>query len=197
MAVFGWVSSTIGLVAIKAIETITNESIKDWLNEKKTQTAKKLLLSLYEQIIVLEHSSRKFTDFLEEFSKSNRFNKPGDDSKISNDVRWQLGWGRLLTKQANEVANQTELVLATLQELNPQAEIYIPEVVEFMKKYEIYTQGEIYLSEQLVVDELLNTTVGELCAIASKIREAVEELTATKSVLAEFIRGEIPFKESL
>ena len=118
--------------------------------------------------------------------------------KISVDYRWQFGWGMLLTRQAKEVSEHMQAVSKIIRELNPRIEIYLPDLYEFMKVYEVYNFGELLLSQSLIDkyrDELANITIQELREIAPKIKDAIEKLRETKNKLAEFIKGEFSITE--
>jgi hypothetical protein len=194
MGVFDWVSSLVGLAATKLVETIASETTKKWLDEGKLTKAKTTLVDLYELIVVLEYSSSKFVERLEEFNEFSLL-RIADNQKLSDDPRWYMGWGKLLAGQANEVAEQMRPISTMIQKLNPRIEIYLPEVVEYMKKYEVFARSELSIAEMVIAQELSDTTAGELRAITPKIREAVEKLVEQKRALADFIKSQFPFKE--
>lgn len=196
MTVLDWISALVGLTATKVSETVTSEAIKLWLADKKSYPIKKNLLSLYEEIAVLEYSSIKFLELLNDF---NFFHQGrNEEDKISVDFRWQYGWGMLLTRQAKEVSEHMQAVSKIIRELNPRIEIYLPDLYEFMKVYEVYNYGELSLSKSLIDkyrDEFANITIQEFQEIAPMIKDAIEKLGVTKNKLAEFIKGEFSIKE--
>jgi hypothetical protein len=195
MTAWDWIGAATRAIAIKIIETIVSENIRKQVSQKESTAAFNLLLDLYEQITALEHDSAEFSETLNDFTK--QWQDVPDSHKFS--VLWRFGWGGILLRQANEVARGIETVSRTVQSLSPQAQIYFPEVVDFVDYYEQIAQAEVYLSEDLrhKGEKLRSLTIGEIQELGREIEEAVTELTRAKEVLAGFMREEFTFKESL
>lgn len=204
MTVFDWVSTLIGLTATKLTETISSESIKIWLNNRKSNALKNNLLNLYEELVLMEYSSIKFVELLDQFNTFHEDNFPysrtdknHENDVISNDLRWMFGWGHILTRQANDVSEHMQAISNIIRQLNPGLEIYLPEISEFMKVYNAYIQGEAVKGLSLLNprEKLENITFGEFKTFAPKIKEAIDGLRSTKKQLAEFIKSEFSLKE--
>ncbi len=181
----------INKLAAKAVETITTENLKRWITEGKSEVAKRLLLDLFEKIVALESDAKGFATLLMEFASSYR------EIITTIDPRWLMGWGKLLTRQAQRVTIQTREVSLALQKLLPQINIYVPEVVDF------FQNADTGFASIPLADKDLATMIGNggiedvasLDLVISKIIEAIEELGKTKRSLSEFIKSEFAFKE--
>jgi hypothetical protein len=183
----------IGQIAVKAVETITTENLKKWIGEGKSTTAKRLLLDLFENIVVLESNTRGFVALLEEFASSYTDLPKGGII----DPRWLMGWGNLLTRQAQKLTPQMQEISFVLQKLNPQVDIYIPEIADFFQNTRVgfspIPTADLDIAKMIGSGKVEGAS--SLKLIISKIVEAVDELEKTKRSLSEFIKGEFSFKE--
>jgi len=97
-----------------------------------------------------------------------------------------------------------ELVRLMMEQFNPNAEIYLPDTVDFLLSYVCWVEGD-YSVAQALEDEyslLDNTSCPirqarflEFVDFVHKLRAAILVLRNTKAVLANFIKSEFSFSD--
>jgi hypothetical protein len=201
---FDWLFPAIGSITSKVAESLATEIIKKWVVEGKSDSAKRNLLDLYEKVTLLEYSSQKFVFLLDDYVegilkrvdyKPDNFNM---DALVNAERRWYRGWSNLLLKQANDVAQQLNDVSELLLKLNPQAEIYLPEVVAFLEKYKRIPDGEGGFAIKMGIKR--DTDWGELSwdellGFTAEIKKEVDNLSKMKDTIRNFIHNEFSFVE--
>lgn len=213
---FNWISAAIATTAKAALETISTEVVKKHVRDRDRLTAKENLLDLYNGIVQLEQASLEFIELLDLFVHKDRVKdrvRRGND-RLDSDPLWYTRWANAMGSQAIVIANAMHTVETTVQQLNPQVDIYLPEIQRFLVLYQDYIVADFrvpaIIAKEYNLGELHRTPDGgiepsmaakdsrglpskELARFAVRLREAVDALGETKRGLANFIRTEFPF----
>lgn len=183
---YDWIPSSFRRIESVSSDCITDEIIEQWILSEQMDTAERILLSLTEQISILEASVFDLIDSMELVRDLH-----GNHNKVRYDQYWRVVLSNDHFHLKMRIAIQVQNTLLWISFLNPTAQISSPELSQF---FEQYGYRLIQWGQEWYVPSDRKEDLDALFDHIVALQEAIAHLTRTKARIGTLLRNRFSYQ---
>jgi hypothetical protein len=176
-----WIPDSFQRIESLAIEYLSVEIIEQWILSEQVDTVERILLSLTEQISILEASVFELIDSVELIREL-----LGNENKVQYDQYWRVVLSNDLLYQNMRIVIQIQNTILWISFLNKMAQISAPEIRKFFDEcsQQLVRWGQGWYAPSDRVKDL-DGLIDHLVVL----QESITHLTRTKARIGDLLRN--------